>query len=416
MAEYRRRVVVTGLGAVSPLGCDVRTNWENMLAGKSGVGPLTRFPATEQRCQIAGEVKNFDISAYVEEKEAARLDIYCHYAIGAASEALTQAGIGKGHQLDPSRVGVLIASGIGGLNTICNQFAILQSRGPGRVSPLTIPMLIADMASGYVAIMYNLRGPNFSLASACASGLHAVGEASWIIRRGDADVMLAGGAEGALHPLGLAGFGSMRALSTRNDDPTRASRPFDAGRDGFVPAEGAGVLVLEELDHALARGATPLAEVVGYGATGDAYHITAPQPDGSGAATAIRMALRHADLRPEAIDYVNAHGTSTPINDAVETRTLKLALGEHAYKVAVSSTKSMTGHTLGAAGGLESMVCVQVLQHGLVPPTINYETPDPECDLDIVPNESRALPVKVALKLNLGFGGHNAAVLFRQIR
>lgn len=277
-------------------------------------------------------------------------------------------------------------------------------------------MLIADMASGYVAIMYNLRGPNFSLSSACASGLHAIGEASWIIRRGDAEIMVAGGAEGALHPLGLAGFGSMRALSTRNDDPARASRPFDANRDGFVPAEGSGVLVLEELEHALARGATPLAEIVGYGATGDAYHITAPQPDGSGAATAIRVALQHANLRPEEIDYVNAHGTSTPINDMVETRTLKSALGAHAYKVAVSSTKSMTGHTLGAAGGLESMVCVQVLQHGLVPPTINYETPDPECDLDIVPNETRAMSVKVALKLNLGFGGHNAAVLFRQVR
>lgn len=408
-----RRVVVTGLGAVSSLGNDVASCWSGLLSGRSGIGPVTRFDASNYKCRIAGEVKDFDITSYIAEKEAHRLDIFCHYAVAAGDEAIKQSGVTEASNFDCTRCGVLVSSGIGGIRTIQEQVRTLQESGPGRVSPLTVPMMISDMGCGYLAIRHNFRGPNFGLVSACASGLHSVGEAWWVIRRGDADVMLCGGAEAGVVELSLAGFASMRALTTtHNDDPERASRPFDAGRDGFVPAEGAGVLVLEEESHARARGAKILAEVVGYGTSGDAYHITAPRSDGAGAAQAVRMAFEHAGKPYEALDYINAHGTSTPLNDKIETAAFKEVLGDHAYKVTVSSTKSMTGHMLGAAGGFESVVCVKALETGIVPGTMNYETPDPDCDLDYAPNAARELPVKLALKTNFGFGGHNAAVLF----
>ena len=409
-----RRVVVTGMGVVSPVGNSVESAWEALLAGKSGIGRISRFDVSEFRSQIAGEVKDFDIGAYLEPKEAARLDLYCHYAAAAAHEAMTQARLLHMAELDRERAGVLVASGIGGIATTCTQQGILSERGPGRVSPMTIPMLIADMGAGFLAIKHGFKGPNFGLNSACASALHAIGEAAWVIRRNDADIMLCGGSEAALMPLSIAAFSSMRALSTRNEEPELASRPFDAQRDGFVFAEGAGLLVLEELEHALARGASPLAEVAGYGASCDAYHVTAPASDGSGAARAIREALRTAQMQPEHIDYINAHGTSTPMNDAVETRAIKLALGEKAYNCPVSSTKSQTGHMLGAAGGFESMVCIKSILSGIIPGTMNYQTPDPDCDLDYVPNRQRKATVNNALKINLGFGGHNAAVLYKK--
>ena len=411
-----RRVVVTGMGVVSPVGNSVESAWAALLAGESGIGSISRFDVSEYRSQIAGEIKDFDISAYLEPKEASRLDLYCHYAVAAAHEAMTQAGLFQMDELDRERAGVLVASGIGGIATTCTQQGILTERGPGRVSPMTIPMLIADMGAGFLAIKHGFKGPNFGLNSACASALHAIGEAAWVIRRNDADIMLTGGSEAALIPLSIAAFSSMRALSTRNDNPCEASRPFDAERDGFVFAEGAGLWVLEELEHALARGAAPLAEVAGYGASCDAYHVTAPAADGSGAARAIREALRTAQMQPDAIDYINAHGTSTPMNDAMETRAIKLALGQHAYNCAVSSTKSQTGHMLGAAGGFESVVCIKSILQGIIPGTMNYHTPDPECDLDYVPNCYRKANVNNALKINLGFGGHNAAVIYKKYK
>jgi len=409
----KRRVVVTGLGAVTSLGNDVATSWAGLLNGRSGIGQVTLFDASAYKCRIAGEVKGFDIASLLGDKEAHRLDRFCQFAVWAAEEALKQSGVKDDAGFDGMRAGILVSAGIGGIGTIVEQSGILKNDGPGRVSPLTVPMMIADMASGYLAIRHGFRGPNFGLVSACASGLHSIGEASWIIQRGDADVMLCGGAEAGVVTLGQAAFSSMRALCTsHNDDPEHACRPFDASRDGFIPAEGAGVLVLEEENHAKARGAEILAEVVGYGLSGDAYHITAPRADGSGAAQAIRMAFAHSGRRTEELDYVNAHGTSTPLNDKMETTALKEVLGEKAYHVAVSSTKSMTGHMLGAAGGFESVVCVKAIQEGVVPGTMNYETTDPDCDLDYVPNCARELPVRLALKTNFGFGGHNAAVLF----
>lgn len=411
--DVKRRVVVTGLGVVSPLGSTVESAWEQLLAGKSGIRKVSLFDNPEYRCHIGAEVSGLDLEQYISPKESGRLDAFCHYAIAAADQALKQSGLKAGENISAERAGVLVSSGIGGLQTVTTQVKRLTAQGPRQVSPMTIPMIISDMAAGYLAIRHGLQGPNFGVVSACATGLHAIGEASWIIKRGDAEVMLAGGAENSLIEIGQAGFSSLRALSTRNDDPEHASRPFDADRDGFVPGTGAGVLVLEELQHALDRGATILAEVTGYGATGDAYHITAPRSDGSGAARAISVALRHAGLQPSDIGYVNAHGTSTPMNDLVETRALKLALGCHAYQTAISSTKSMTGHMLGAAGGFESVVCIMALNRGIVPGTMNLEHPDPECDLDYCPNAARALPnLQHALKINMGFGGHNAAVIY----
>lgn len=413
MTPYKR-VVITGTGAVSPLGNTVQENWEKLLAGNSGIGALTRFDATGFRCRIGGEVKNFSTDALLDPKEAKRLDMFCHFAVAAADQAVNQAGLsGSEHGVNPERIGVMVSSGIGGLGTLSQQIQNLLDKGPGRVSPLTVPMMISDMAAGYLAIRYQFQGPNFGLVSACASGLHSIGEAFWMIRRGDADVILAGGTEAGITPIGQASFSSMHALSERNDDPTHASRPFDRDRDGFVPAEGAGILVLEDAEHAARRGATALAEVIGYGLSGDAFHITAPHSEGLGAARAICNAFSCAELPISALDYVNAHGTSTPLNDKVETLALKRALGEHAYRVAISSTKSMTGHMLGAAGGFESVVCALALKNGVIPGTMNYQTPDPDCDLNYTPNQCRELPLKVALNVSLGFGGHNAAVLFK---
>jgi 3-oxoacyl-[acyl-carrier-protein] synthase II len=408
-----RRVVVTGVGVVSPLGNTVSENWSALLAGKSGIDKITHFDASDYRCQIGGEVRNLDLAPLMEPKEIRHHDPFCQFAVVAAEQAVVQAGLKDSAAFDPTRVGVLVSSGIGGLITLSTQISNLNTKGPGRVSPMTVPMMISDMAAGRLAIRYNFQGPNFGIVSACATGLHAIGEAYWVIQRGDADVMLAGGAEASITPIGQAGFSALRALSERNHEPQRASRPFDLERDGFVPAEGAGVLVLEDAEHARRRGAEFLAEIVGYGATGDAFHITAPHAEGDGAARAIAMAFQHARLPIDALGYVNAHGTSTPLNDKVETIALKRALGDHARRVAISSTKSMTGHMLGAAGSYESVVCIEALRHGCIPPTINLETPDPDCDLDYVPNQARELNFKLALNISMGFGGHNAAVLFQ---
>lgn len=408
-----RRVVVTGYGVVSSVGTGLDKYWDSLIHGRSGIGPITLFDASQMRSRIAGEVKDFDVGQYLPPKEARRLDRFCHLALGAAEEAVRMAGL-NATVANPERVGVMVSAGIGGIQTFEEQVRLLAARGPAKNSPLMVPMMIIDMAAGFLSIRYGFKGPNFGVVTACATASHSIGEAMWVIKRGDADAMLAGGAEAAVVPIGVSGFASMRALSERNDDPTRASRPFDKGRDGFVIGEGAGVLVLEALEHAQARGATILAEVIGYGLTGDAYHITAPDPEGAGAARAMRNAIRQAGIAPEAIGYVNAHGTSTELNDKLETMALKSVLGAHAYQVAISSTKSMTGHTLGAAGGLESIVCIQALRTGIIPPTVNYETPDPDCDLNYTPNVARELPVSVAMNINLGFGGHNAVLLYRQ--
>lgn len=407
------RVVVTGMGVVSPLGNSVPAYWAGLLAGRSGIGPLTRFDASACRCRIAGEVRDFDVTTYLPEKEARRFDRFCHFALAAAVEAVRQAGL-TAASVDPERVGVIVSSGVGGLESMQESVRVLLDRGPGRLSPLTVPIMIPDMASGMLSIHFGFAGPNLAVVTACASATHSIGEAFWMIRRGDADAMLAGGSEAGLVAVGIGGFASMKALSTRNDDPQHASRPFDRERDGFVPAEGAGVLVLESFEHARARGVEILAEVVGYGLSGDAYHITAPDPEGKGAARSVRNALVQARVAPEALSYINAHGTSTPLNDRMETMALKAALGAAAYGIPVSSTKSMTGHTLGAAGGLESVACIQALRHNVVPGTMNYQTPDPDCDLDYVPNACRELPVDLALNVSFGFGGHNAALLFKK--
>ncbi len=407
-----RRVVVTGIGAVSSVGNNVNDCWNALVAGRSGIAAVTRFDTTGMRCRIGGEVKGLDMDSYLTPKEQRRLDLFCHFAVVAGDEALKCAGISSGNVDNPLRYGVLVSSGIGGLATLTEQARIMNTRGVERVSPLMVPMMIADMASGYLAIRYDFRGPNFGIVSACASGLHSIGEAFWMIKRGDADVMLTGGAEAGVVKLGHSGFSSMHALSERNDDPEGACRPFDRDRDGFVPAEGAGVLVLESEEHARRRGAERLAEMVGYGLSGDAHHITAPRDDALSSSAAIANAFSHAGLPVERLAYVNAHGTSTQLNDKCETLALKKALGEHAWKTAISSTKSMTGHMLGAAGGFESVICVKAIRGGCVPPTINQFNRDPDCDLDYVPNEAREMEVPLALNLSFGFGGHNAAVLF----
>ena len=399
---------------VSSVGNNRRDFWESLMDGVCGLGPVTHFDATDFKTRIAGEVKNFDITKYMPPKEARRLDPFCHYAVAAADEALDDAGIPRdlSEGWDPTKVGVLVGSGIGGLKTVENQCYILKDRGPSKVSPLLVPMMIGDMASGALSMRYGAKGPNFGIVTACASAGHSIGESFWIIKRGDADAMITGGAESTITPIGFAGFCSMKAMSQRNDDPQHASRPFDAERDGFVMAEGAGVLILEELDHAKKRGANILAEVLGYGATGDAYHITSPAPGGEGAASAMKMALKHAAAPPEKVDYINAHGTSTPLNDKFETAAIKSVFGDHARGgLSISSTKGMTGHALGAAGGLETIICVESIRNATVPPTINYENPDPECDLDYTPNAPVEREIGVAMNVNLGFGGHNAALI-----
>ncbi len=410
----KKRVVITGLGVVSPVGSDVETFWKNITSGKSGIGRITKFDPTGFPVQIAGEVKNFNPLKYFDKKEIRRLDPFIQFAVAAADQAVKQAGIDS-DDIDKERVGVFIGSGIGGLNTTEEQHRILLEKGPRRVSPYCVPMEIINMASGMVSIRFGFKGPNISVVTACATGTHAIGEAYRAIQYGDADVAVAGGAESCITPLAVAGFAAARALSTRNDEPEKASRPFEKNRDGFVMGEGAGIVVLEEYEHAKRREAQILAEVVGYGASGDAYHMTAPAPGGEGAARAIRSALKDAGISPEQIDYINAHGTSTKFNDLYETMAIKEVFGDHAYKVKISSIKSMIGHLLGAAGGVEVVSSVLTLLTGVIPPTINYEEPDPECDLDYTPNQAVEKEVKYVLKNSFGFGGTNACLVLKKI-
>jgi 3-oxoacyl-[acyl-carrier-protein] synthase II len=410
-----RRVVITGLGAVTPVGNDVETAWKNLLAGECGIGPITLFDAAAYDTRIAGEVKQFDSApAFPSPKDARRSDRFSQFGVFAARQALLDSGIDL-DKTDRDQVGVFIGSGIGGLKTTEDQHSILLAKGPGRLSPFMIPMLILNMASGYFSIFYKLRGPSLATCSACATSTHAIGEAWRTIKMGDANVMFAGGAEATIVPIGIGGFCAMKALSTRNAEPKRASRPFDADRDGFVMGEGAGVVVLEELEHAKARGARIYAELAGYGNTADANHMTAPAPFGEGAARCMRMALRHARLAPTDVQYINAHGTSTPQGDIAETQAIKTVFGDHAKKLAVSSTKGATGHMLGAAGATELVFCVKAIQTGIVPPTVNLEKPDPECDLDYVPNTAREMRVDAIVNNSFGFGGHNATVVARKL-
>jgi 3-oxoacyl-[acyl-carrier-protein] synthase II len=409
-----RRVVVTGLGAVASIGHDVGAFWANLVAGKIGVDRVTLFDPSAFACQIGAEVRNWDVNLLMDPKEARRNDRYTHFGFVAAKQAVADSGLDMAKE-DGDRVGVIIGSGIGGMWTYENQLKVLFERGPRKVSPFTIPSLIGNMCSGLVAIEYGARGPNFGIVSACATGTHSLGEAAHAIRRGDADVMVAGGSEAAITPFAYASFCSMKAMSTRNDAPSSASRPFDKNRDGFIMGEGAGILVLESLEHAKARGARIYCELAGYAATCDAYHITQPDPEGKGLSMAMKRALASASAAPESVDYINAHGTSTPYNDKFETLAIKKVFGEGAHRVAISSTKSMTGHLLGAAGGIESVICVKAIEQGIIPPTMNLEEPDPDCDLDYVPNAARAAKVRTVLSNNLGFGGQNASIVFRAL-
>jgi 3-oxoacyl-[acyl-carrier-protein] synthase II len=409
-----RRVVVTGLGVVTAIGHNVDACWAGLMAGRSGVGRVSLFDPANFASQIGAEVRDWDATQHMDPKEVRRNDRYTHFGFVAAKQAFADAGIDMGRE-DPDRVGVIIGSGIGGMYTYESQLRVLAERGPRKVSPFTIPSLIGNMCSGLFAIEIGARGPNFGVVSACASGTHALGEAAHAIRRGEVDLMVAGGSEAAITPFAYASFCAMKAMSTRNGEPTRASRPFDAQRDGFVMGEGAGVLVLESLAHAQARGARIYCELAGYAATCDAFHITQPDPEGKGLSMAMKRALHSAAVRPEEINYINAHGTSTPYNDRFETLAIKKVFGDHARKLAVSSTKSMTGHLLGAAGGIESVICAKTIQTQTLAPTINLEERDPECDLDYVPGVARSAAVKVVLSNNLGFGGQNAAVVFRTL-
>ncbi len=410
-----RRVVITGMGAVTPLGNDVPTFWSHLIAGKSGIGPVTAFDTTAYDCKIAGEVKDFDPARHFNNpKDARRADRYTHMAMAAAKEAYAQAGLANS-SFDPTRAGVVFGSGIGGLKSLSDQHEILLQKGPGRISPFMIPMMISNIASGIIAMEIQFSGPNYAVVTACATGAQCIGEAWRLIRDHEADIILAGGSEAAVVPLGLSGFAAMKALSLRNDAPEKASRPFDKDRDGFVLAEGAGAVILEEYEHARRRGAEILAEITGYGLSADAYHMTAPDPEGRGAARAMKHALQRAQLNPEAIGYINAHGTSTPQGDVCETLAIKSILGDHARKVPISSTKSMTGHTLGAAGAIELIACVQAIRTGVLPPTINLDNPDPECDLDYIPHTAREVPITTAMSNSFGFGGHNAALIVQKV-
>ncbi len=408
----RKRVVVTGVGAVTPIGNTAGQFWENALAGKSGAGPITRFDASRHDVKFACEVKDFDPATIGDRKEVRKMDRFTQFGLAAALEAVQDAGV-TFEGRDAERTGVLVGSGIGGIETLETQKEVLLEKGPGRVSPFFVPMMIVNMATGMISMRLGAKGPSNATVTACASGANAIGDAFRILQYGDADVMIAGGAEAPISPIAVAGFASMKALSFRNDDPPQASRPFDADRDGFVIGEGAGVVVLEELSHALARGARIYCELVGYGYTADAHHITAPSPDGEGAARSMKAAMADAGLSPADVTYLNAHGTSTPLNDRFETMAIKTALGDHARRVAVSSTKSMTGHLLGAAGGIEFAILAFAHRDGRIPPTINYRNPDPECDLDYVPNEARDVKVHAALSNSLGFGGHNVTLATR---
>ena len=407
------RVVVTGMGVVSPVGLDLNTTWESLIAGRSGVDYITRFDTEGFDTRFAAELKRFEPTDYIGRKEARRMDRFTQMAVVASMEAVEHAAL----QIDPTNqddIGVLVGSGIGGLLTLSEQISVLKEKGPDRVSPFLVPMMITDMASGQISILLGARGPNFCPTSACSSGSDAIGTAYEIIKRGDAIAMLAGGSEAVITPIGVAGFNANRAISTRNDAPQQASRPFDSERDGFVLGEGAAVLVLEDLSFAQERGAQILAEVIGYGASSDAFHITQPSEDGEGAVRAMKMAIKKAGLAPDEVDYINAHGTSTPLNDRVETVAIKAVFGDHAYKIPISSTKSMTGHLVGAAGAIEAAICIMTIQHGIIPPTINLTNPDPDCDLDYVPNVARRARVNTALSNSFGFGGHNSVLVFRR--
>ena len=412
----RRRVVVTGLGCISPVGNTVSQAWATLLAGQSGIGTISKFDASAMSCKIAGEVKNFELESYISAKEARTMDTFIHYGVAAAHQAVADAGLLTGEALDAeeaTRIGVVIGSGIGGLPMIEETHAEYTSRGPRRISPFFVPASIINMISGHVSMRFGFKGPNLAVVTACTTGLHSIGEAGRLIEYGDADVVVAGGAEATVSPLGVGGFAAMRALSTRNDDPAAASRPWDKDRDGFVLGEGAGVLVLEEYEHAKARGAKIYAELAGYGMSADAGHMTAPNMDGP--RRAMLNALRNAGINPDQVDYLNAHGTSTPLGDVNETQAIKAALGEHAHRLVVSSTKSMTGHLLGGAGGIESVFTVMALHQQKVPPTINLLNPDPECDLDYCANTARDLRIDVALKNNFGFGGTNGTLVFKRV-
>ena len=407
------RVVVTGIGLVTPVGLNSESTWNSLIEGRSGIDYISLFDAEGYESRIAGEVDNFDASAALGRKEAKRLDRFSQFACVAALEALEHANLNMEKE-DVDRVGVLIGSGVGGIITISDQHKILLKRGPKRVSPFLVPMMLGDMASGQVSMMIGAKGPNFSTVSACATGADSIGEALEMIRRGRADVVIAGGTEAAICEIGVAGFNSCMALSTRNEDPQGASRPFDSDRDGFVLGEGAGLLVLESLEHAEKRGANILAEMSGYGASSDAHHVTQPHPDGEGAARAMKWAIEDAGITPDKVDYINAHGTSTPLNDKYETIAMKRMYGDHAYNLAISSTKSMTGHLLGAAGAIEAAFTVLAIKNDIVPPTINIENPDPDCDLNYIPNTAKKQPVNVAMSNSLGFGGHNASLVFER--
>ncbi|MCJ7746894.1 MAG: beta-ketoacyl-ACP synthase II [Desulfobacterales bacterium] len=409
----KRRVVVTGVGLVIPAGIGTETAWKNICEGRSGIGPLTRFDPNGFETKIAGEVKGFNPEAYIEKKEIKKMDLFVQYALAATREALEDSQL-KITPENCDRTGVIVGTGLGGLPTLEKYHQILLEKGPSRISPFFIPMLIANLASGQIAIRFGAKGPNTCVVTACATGAHCIGDAFRAIVYGDAEAIIAGGTEANISPLSIAGFNAMKALSTRNEEPEKACRPFEKNRDGFVVAEGAGILILEELEFALKRGAKIYGELIGYGYTSDAYHITAPSPEGEGAARCMRMAIKDAGLRPEDIDYINAHGTSTPLNDLTETQAIKTVFGEHAKKVAISATKSMTGHLLGAAGSTEAIFTLLAIRDGIIPPTINYDVPDPECDLDYVPNVARRQPLTVVMSNAFGFGGTNATLVLRK--
>lgn len=411
----RRRVVVTGLGAVTPVGNDVPTTWRSLLSGVSGGAPITHFDASTFKVRFACEVKSFDVGLYMDRKEAKRADLYTQYAMAASVQAMADAGLTEGRFV-PEDLGVIIGSGIGGLGTMEEQHSALIAGGSKRISPFFVPMFIPDIAAGVVSMRFGAKGPNFATVSACSTSAHAIGEAFRTVAYGDADVMIAGGSEASVLPMAIGGFGNMTALSERNDSPATASRPFDATRDGFVLGEGAGIVILEELEHAKRRGARILGEVVGYGATGDAYHLTGQPEAHEGLQRAMRKALKDGGLSPHEVDYINAHGTSTPLNDSNEIKAVKAVFGDHAWKLSVSSTKSATGHMLGAAGAVEFIACALAIRDGIIPPTINHTTPDPECDLDVTPNTPKTRPVNVALSNSSGFGGHNVSIALRQWR
>ncbi|PIZ20947.1 MAG: beta-ketoacyl-[acyl-carrier-protein] synthase II [Deltaproteobacteria bacterium CG_4_10_14_0_8_um_filter_43_12] len=409
----KRRVVVTGLGAVTPLGIGAEKTWKALCAGKSGIGRISRFDTTNFQTKIAGEVKDFDPEDFLDKKQVRRMDSFVHYCMAATIMAMEDSKLEVANQ-DAERIGVLIGTGLGGLPTLEKNHTLLIEGGPKKISPFFIPMMIANMAPGQIAIHFGIKGPNTCVVTACAAGSHAIGDSYKLIQRGDADIVITGGTEATITPLNIGGFNAMKAISTNNDEPEKASRPFDKNRDGFVPAEGAGTIILEELELALKRGANIYGEIVGYGLTSDAFHITAPDPQGSGAARCMKMALLDANILPSEVNYINAHGTSTPMNDTIETLAIKTVFNEYSKKIPVSSTKSMTGHLLGAAGGVEAVFTILTIRDGIIPPTINYETPDPDCDLDYVPNVARKADVRIAISNSFGFGGTNATLVFKR--